>query len=74
MKDMNDYKQIAFKLQSDIDTLKWEEANKNCPFLKEIKARLEKYASNKDITQLEMVNNMIDHWIEEYEKILNNPS
>jgi hypothetical protein len=34
--DITDYKQIAFKLQSDIEHLKWEQAQKDIPFIKEI--------------------------------------
>lgn len=67
--DTTDYKQIAFKLQSDIEQLKWEQAQKDIPFLKEIKARLTKYRDGKDVTQLEMVFNMLDHWIDELEEL-----
>lgn len=66
--DTTDYKQIAFKLQSDIEHLKWEQAQKDIPFLKEIKERLMKFRDKNDTTELEMVFNMIDHWIDELEE------
>jgi hypothetical protein len=67
--DYNDYKQIAFKLQDDIEMLKWEQAQKDLPFLREMRERLNKYYKNQDITQLDMVNKMIEDWITELEKI-----
>ena len=66
---MDDYKQIAYKLQTDIEMKVWENAQKNIPFLKEMKQRLQKYQNNKDATQLEMVFQMIDDWIAELEAV-----
>lgn len=68
MRDTTDYKQLAFKLQDDIKTLNWERAQKDIPFLKEIKDRIEKYQQCKDVTQFEMAITMIDDWICELEK------
>lgn len=66
--DTTDYKQVAFKLKTDIEEMKWEQAEKDIPFLKEMKQRLEKYRDREDVTELEMVFNMIDHWIDELEE------
>ncbi len=68
MSDTTDYKQLAFKLQDDIKTLNWERAQKDIPFLKEMKERIEKYQQSKDVTQIEMVFTMIDDWVAELEK------
>ncbi|MDP3561743.1 MAG: hypothetical protein Q8R83_06170 [Legionellaceae bacterium] len=68
-KDTTDYKQLAYKLQGDIEMRAWEDAQKNIPFLKEMKQRIEKFQNNKDVTEIEMVYNMIDHWILELERI-----
>ncbi|MFW5848013.1 MAG: hypothetical protein ACOCVF_03775 [bacterium] len=67
--DTTDYKQIAFKLQSDIEQLKWEQAQKDIFFLREIQKRLTKYRDKKDFIELEMVFNMVEHWIDELENI-----
>ncbi len=69
MSDTTDYKQLAFKLQDDIKTLNWERAQKDIPFLKEMKERIEKYQQSKDVTQIEMVFTMIDDWVAELEKL-----
>lgn len=66
---MDDYKQIAFKLQTDIEMKVWENAQRNIPFLKEMKQRLKNYQNKKDITQLDMVHKMIDDWIDELTKL-----
>lgn len=68
-KDTTDYKQLAYKLQGDIEMRAWEDAQKNIPFLKEMKQRIEKFQNNKDVTEIEMVYNMIDDWILELERI-----
>lgn len=64
---MEDYKQITYKLQTDIEMKVWENTQKNIPFLKEMKQRLRDYQTEKDVTQLEMVYQMIDDWIAELE-------
>ena len=69
--DGTDYRQIALKLQSDIEQLKQEQANTDSSFLKEIRERLFKYSTSKDITQFEMACQMIDDWIIELEKTMN---
>lgn len=69
MADHNDYKQIAFKLQTDIEMKVWENADKNLPFLNEMKSRLQNYEQKKDVTELQLVYKMIDDWIDELEKI-----
>lgn len=61
-------KQVAFKLQGDVETARWENAQKNIAFLKEMKGRLEKYHSKKDATEIEMVYTMIDDWVHELEQ------
>jgi hypothetical protein len=68
MTDTTDYKQIAFKLQSDIEHLRWENSQRDISFLKEMKKRLNAYRENKDTTQLEMVFTMIEDWIIELQK------
>lgn len=65
-----DYKQIAFKLQDDINSLKWDQANRDLPFLKEIKKRFEDYQKSSDITQFEYAMTMLGDWIVELEKII----
>jgi predicted DNA-binding protein len=67
--DTTDYKQIAFKLQSDIEQLKWEQAQKDITFLKEMKERLEKWRDNNDWSERDMVFDMIEHWIDELEEL-----
>jgi len=67
--DTTDYKQLAYKLQGDIEMRSWEDAQKNIPFLKEMKQRIEKFQNNRDVTEIEMVYNMIDDWILELEMI-----
>lgn len=69
--DTTDYKQIAFKLQSDIEQLRREQSQKDMPFLIEIKERLVEYRDRKDVTQLEMVFNMLDDWIDELKELDN---
>jgi hypothetical protein len=68
MTDTTDYKQIAFKLQSDIEHLRWENSQRDISFLEEMKKRLNAYRENKDTTQLEMVFTMIEDWIIELQK------
>ena len=58
-------KQVVFKLEGDIETARWETANRDLSFLMEIKERLGKYKSKKDITEMEMVDKMINDWIDE---------
>ena len=69
--DTTENKKIAFKLQSDIEQLKREQSQKDMPFLIEIKERLVKYRDRKDVTQLEMVFNMLDDWIDELKELDN---
>jgi hypothetical protein len=68
MTDTTDYKQIAFKLQLDIQHLRWENSQRDISFLEEMKKRLNAYRENKDTTQLEMVFTMIEDWIIELQK------
>jgi hypothetical protein len=68
MTNTTDYKQIAFKLQSDIEHLRWENSQRDIYFLEEMKKRLNAYRENKDTTQLEMVFTMIEDWIIELQK------
>jgi hypothetical protein len=68
----SDYKQIAFKLQSDIDNKKWEYSTlckKDIKFLKEMKAHAKKAFDQKDITSKEMLFTMIEDWIDELKKL-----
>jgi hypothetical protein len=68
MTNTTDYKQIAFKLQSDIEHLRWESAQRDIPFLEEMKMRLLKYQNGNDVTELDFVLTMIDNWITELQK------
>lgn len=70
MSDTTDYKQIAFSLQEDIKFLRWENAQKDLSFLKEMKQHAEKAFEENDYVSKEMLKNMIDHWIHELEQIL----
>lgn len=67
--DEPNYKQIAFKLQSDIDFLRWQEHDKDLAFLKEIKNNLVEFNLKKDITRYEMAIKMIDDWIDELKSL-----
>ncbi len=67
--DTTDYKQLAFKLQAEIEMLKWENAQKNINFLKEMKQCAKKSIEKKDVSSTEMLYTMIDDWIHELEKI-----
>ena len=64
-KGTTDYKQIAFKLQDDIEQLKWGMANKDIPFLKEIRKHAVTAFDKRDIASKEMMFKMIDDWIDE---------
>jgi hypothetical protein len=63
MNDTTDYKQLAFKLQSDIEYEVWEKATNDKSFLTEIKSYIQKYEQDKDVASLEMAYKMIDDWI-----------
>ena len=63
MGDTTDYKQLAFKLQSDIEYKIWEKSTNDKSFLTEIKSHIQKYEQDKDVTSLGMAYKMIDDWI-----------
>jgi hypothetical protein len=63
--DSTDYKQIAYKLQTDIESTK----EKDCSFLKEIREKLTRAFEKRDIAAREMALKMIDDWIDELNKI-----
>lgn len=69
MKDTTDYKQIAFKLQSDIEMIRWENAQKDIAFLKEMKGYAEKAFYKNDVVSKEMLLQMINDWVNELENI-----
>jgi hypothetical protein len=69
MTDTTDYKQIAFKLQSDIDMLKWEYAQRDLRFLKEMKQHAERAFYKRDLSAKDMLYTMIDDWIRELENV-----
>ncbi len=68
--DHNDYKQIAFKLQGDIDFLRWEKFDTDLKFLKEMKSHAVKAFKERDVSSQEMLMKMIDDWIGELEEKL----
>jgi len=69
-KNTTDYKQLAYKLQSDIDTLKWEAANINLPFYKEMQHYALKAFEERDVVAREMLLKMIEDLITECDEIL----
>ena len=69
-KNTTDYKQIAYKLQCDIDTLKWESANINLPFYKEMQLYALKAFEERDVVAREMLLKMIGDLITECDEIL----
>lgn len=69
MADTTDYKQIAFKLQGDIEMLRWENAQKDIAFLKEMKQHAKKAFDKKDVAAKEMLFTMIDDWLHELEQV-----
>ncbi len=64
-----DYKQIAFKLQGDIEMLRWDLAQKDLIFLKEMRDHAKKAFEKNDVTAKDMLLKMIEDWIDELEKI-----
>lgn len=62
-------KQVIFKLQTDIKFVRWENAQKDIAFLKEMKGHATKAFKNRDITSREMLLKMIADWIDELEKV-----
>jgi len=66
----DNYKQIAFKLQSDIDMQIWFEADKNIPFLKEMREKAVKGFDDGDIASIEYVLKMIDDWYKDIEMLI----
>jgi hypothetical protein len=65
----NDYKQIAFKLQGDIEHLRWENAQRDLAFLSEMKQRAIKAFDNRDVSEHEMLIKMIDDWTHELNQV-----
>lgn len=55
-----------FSMKDSLEDAKTEHIINDLPFVREIKERLSK--ADKDSTQKEFVNNMIDDWISEMEK------
>ncbi len=68
-KNTADYRQIAFKLQDDIKQMKWEQAQRDIPFLREMKQTAIKAFDNNDAPSKEYLLKMIDDWVSELEKI-----
>jgi len=63
-----DYKQLVFKLQGDIEDKIWERNDGDLSFLKEIRGRLKKHDEKADVTEIQMVFQMLDDWIDELEE------
>lgn len=61
----NEAKQIVELYQSHVENHYGLFAQKDISFLKEMKERIEKYQDVKDFEELEMVNQMIDDWLDE---------
>lgn len=66
--DTTDYKQIAYKLQSDIEDMKWFKADEDLKFLKEIKQKLVDSREKRDPTLFDHALEMIGDWIRELEE------
>ena len=67
--DTNDYRQIAFKLQGDIEFIRWENAQRDLAFLIEMKQLAIKAFDNRDISEHQMLITMIDDWTHELNKV-----
>lgn len=59
-----DYQQALFSLQTDIQSRK----EFDIEFLEEMEEHLKFYQERKDPTRLEMVKDMISHWLEQLRK------
>lgn len=56
-----DYQQALFSLQTDIQSRK----EFDIEFLKEMQDHISAFQDRKDPTRLEMVKDMIDHWLDQ---------
>ena len=59
-----DYQQALFSLQTDIQSRK----EFDIEFLQEMEEHINFYQERKDPTRLEMVKDMISHWLEQLRK------
>lgn len=71
MRDLNskeDYEQALYSLKCDIINRKEFDID----FLKEMQDHINAFQDRKDPTRLEMVKDMIDHWLDQLRKETNN--
>ncbi len=60
-----DLKQVIFRLETELSHTRWDNANNDISFLKEMKQHAKKAFEKKDIGSYDMLNKMIGDWMDE---------